>query len=68
MILIGRLGRYGGTETLPDWWDLVIVIVFSLAIHYTAVHLAMPPEAVNAAVEHEEEGESVPEPPGGSGR
>ncbi|MCX4639784.1 APC family permease [Streptomyces platensis] len=68
MILIGRLGRYGGTETLPDWWDLVIVVVFSLAIHYTAVHLAMPPEAVNAAVQHEEADESVPESQGGSGR
>ncbi|GAA2583768.1 APC family permease [Streptomyces tubercidicus] len=60
MILIARFGRYGGTEALPDWWDLAIVIVFSLAIHYTAVRLAMPPEAVDAAVQHEEEGESVP--------
>ncbi|WP_433857460.1 APC family permease [Streptomyces kronopolitis] len=60
MVLIGRLGRYGGIRALPDWWDLVIVIVFSLVIHYTAVRLAMPPEAVNAAVTREEEGESVP--------
>lgn len=60
MVLIGRLGRYGGIRVLPDWWDLVIVIVFSLVIHYTAVRLAMPPEAVNAAVTREEEGESVP--------
>ncbi|MFI1157429.1 APC family permease [Streptomyces sioyaensis] len=67
MVLIGRFGRYGGTSTLPAWWDLVIVIVFSLVIHYTAVHLAMPPEAVDEAVEHEEEGESVP-PPAASGR
>ncbi|MFC9235706.1 APC family permease [Streptomyces decoyicus] len=63
MVLIGHLGRYGGTEVLPEWWDLVLVIVFSLAVHYTAVRLAMPPEAVNAAVQHEEEGESVPPPP-----
>ncbi|MFI0906659.1 APC family permease [Streptomyces sioyaensis] len=67
MVLIGRFGRYGGTGALPAWWDLVIVIVFSLVIHYTAVHLAMPPEAVDEAVEHEEEGESVP-PPAASGR
>ncbi|MEV6563128.1 APC family permease [Streptomyces kronopolitis] len=60
MVLIGRLGRYGGIRVLPDWWDLVIVIVFSLVIFYTAVRLAMPPEAVNAAVTREEEGESVP--------
>ncbi|MGW2021408.1 APC family permease [Streptomyces decoyicus] len=63
MVLIGHLGRYGGTEVLPEWWDLVVVIVFSLAVHYTAVRLAMPPEAVDAAVQHEEEGESVPPPP-----
>ncbi|WP_030989741.1 APC family permease [Streptomyces sp. NRRL S-1813] len=63
MVLIGYLGRYGGTGVLPEWWDLVLVIVFSLAVHYTAVRLAMPPEAVDAAVQHEEEGESVPPPP-----
>ncbi|MGW7573067.1 APC family permease [Streptomyces sp. NPDC054765] len=62
MILIGRFGRYGGTRALPAWWDLVIVIVFSLVVHYTAVRLAMPPEAVEAAVQHEESGESVPPP------
>lgn len=62
MILIGHYGRYGGTRALPDWWDLVIVIVFSLAIFYTAVRMAMPPEAVDAAVQHEEAGESVPPP------
>ncbi|MGX7759821.1 APC family permease [Streptomyces angustmyceticus] len=64
MILIGRFGRYGGTRALPDWWDLALVIVFSLAIHYTAVRLALPPEDVDAAVQHEEEGESVPQDPG----
>ncbi|MEU8780812.1 APC family permease [Streptomyces sp. NPDC048637] len=68
MILIGRFGRYGGTGALPDWWDLVIVIVFSLAVHYTAVRLAMPSEAVDAAVQREEEGESVPPPPAASAR
>ncbi|MER0481521.1 APC family permease [Streptomyces sp. Edi2] len=62
MILIGHFGRYGGTRALPAWWDLIIVIVFSLAIFYTAVRMAMPPESVNAAVQHEEEGESVPPP------
>ncbi|MFF8786408.1 APC family permease [Streptomyces sp. NPDC015125] len=67
MILIGHFGRYGGTRALPAWWDLVIVIVFSLAVHYTAVSMAMPPEAVDAAVRHEEEGESVP-PPAASSR
>src|SRR5437588_8062482 len=45
LVLIGRFGRYGGTRTLPEWWDLVIVIVFSLAVYYAAVRTAMRPEA-----------------------
>jgi amino acid transporter len=53
MTLIGYLGRYGGNNTLPDWWDLVVVIAFSLAIFYWAVSLAMEPEKVKAAVETE---------------
>ncbi|MFF9786257.1 APC family permease [Streptomyces nigrescens] len=68
MILIAYFGRYGGTGALPEWWDLVIVIVFSLAVHYTAVRLAVPAESVDAAVRHEEEGESVPPPPAASAR
>jgi hypothetical protein len=39
MTLIGYLGRYGGNNTLPDWWDLAVVIVFSLIIFYWAVSL-----------------------------
>ncbi len=65
LLLIGRFGRYGGTGALPAWWDLLVVIAFSLAVHYAAVRLAMSPEAVDAAVKGEERGESVPAPPGG---
>ncbi|TJZ50422.1 APC family permease [Streptomyces piniterrae] len=61
LVVIGHFGRYGGTRALPEWWDLVIVIVFSLAVHYGAVRLAMPPEVVGAAVRREEEGEAVPQ-------
>ncbi|REK90818.1 APC family permease [Streptomyces inhibens] len=63
MVLIAHFGRYGGTGALPNWWDLAIVIALSLAVHYTAVRLAIPPDAVNAAVQHEEAGESVPQQP-----
>ncbi|MFI0716359.1 APC family permease [Streptomyces inhibens] len=63
MVLIAHFGRYGGTGALPSWWDLAIVIALSLAVHYTAVRLAIPPDAVNAAVQHEEAGESVPQQP-----
>ncbi|GAA1905080.1 APC family permease [Streptantibioticus ferralitis] len=63
LVAICRFGRYGGTHALPNWWDLLIVIAFSLAVHYTAVRLAMAPEAVDAAVRGEATGEPVP--PGG---
>jgi amino acid transporter len=53
MTLIGYLGRYGGNNTLPDWWDLAVVIGFSLLIFYWAVSLAMDTDRVRAAVETE---------------
>ncbi|MEU5211750.1 APC family permease [Streptomyces sp. NPDC020742] len=67
LVVIGRFGRYGGTGALPAWWDLVIVVVFSLCVHYTAVRLAAPRAAVEAAVEHEEEGEVEPGETGAAG-
>lgn len=56
MTIIGLLGRYGkgSHATLPDWWDLVVVIAFSLVIFYYAVSLAMSPDQVRRAVEAEE--------------
>jgi amino acid transporter len=50
-VVIGALGRYGGgREWLPAWIDLLVVIVFSLAIFYWAVAQAMPRERVAAAI------------------
>jgi amino acid transporter len=56
MTLIGLIGRYGkGSHgVLPDWWDLVVVIAFSLVIFYYAVELAMESDKVKAAIESEE--------------
>jgi amino acid transporter len=62
-LVIGYLGRYdsgtyasGGGEInlLPNWWDLVVVIVFSLAIYYWAVRLAAPSEQVAEFVAEDE--------------
>lgn len=52
-VLIGFLGRYGNgaRNILPNWVDILVVIVFALAIFYWAVNLALTKEAARAAVE-----------------
>ena len=54
--IIGLLGRYGkGAHlALPNWIDLVVVIVFALIIFYYAVSLAMDSEQIKKAVAVEE--------------
>jgi amino acid transporter len=51
-VLIGWLGRYGkgSTSILPEWVDIVAVIVFALAIFYWAVSLTLTKEEAAAAV------------------
>jgi amino acid transporter len=62
MTVIGFIGRYGGNNVLPDWWDLLVVAAFSLVIFYFAVSVAMSTEHVQEAVAAEEvELETVPE-------
>lgn len=54
LTVIGWLGRYGGNKTLPEWWDIVTVIAFSLVVYYAAVRMAVPSDEVRAAVAAEE--------------
>lgn len=54
MLLIGLLGRYGGHKVLPDWWDLGVVVVFSLAIFHWAARQPMASEHVKKAVRSDE--------------
>src|SRR5712671_3878117 len=51
-VLIGWLGRYGNgsRNLLPDWVDIVVVTLFSLAIFYWAVSLTLTSEGTAAAV------------------
>ena len=51
-VLIGWLGRYGNgsTNLLPNWVDIVVVIVFALAIFYWAVSLTLTKEGTAEAV------------------
>jgi amino acid transporter len=44
-VVIGWIGRYGGGKNLlPNWIDLVVVIVFSLVIFYWAVSASLSQE------------------------
>ena len=51
-VLIGAIGRYGAgaRNILPNWYDLAIVIVFSLIIFYWAVRLGLDQASTAAAV------------------
>jgi amino acid transporter len=54
--LLGYLGRYGESgniSVLPEWIDLLVVIVFGLVIFYWAVNVSLDSEKVKAAVERE---------------
>src|SRR2546425_1680904 len=51
-VLIGWLGRYGNgsKNLLPNWVDIAVVTLFSLAIFYWAVSLTLTSEGTAAAV------------------
>jgi len=51
-VLIGWLGRYGNgsRNLLPNWVDIAVVTLFSLAIFYWAVSLTLTSEGTAAAV------------------
>jgi amino acid transporter len=51
--IISALGQYDGASIIPDWWDLILVAVWSLVIFYVAERMVMPREAVAAQVEEE---------------
>jgi amino acid transporter len=46
-VVIGYFGRYGSSarNLLPEWIDIAIVILFSLAIFYWAVQMSLTPDA-----------------------
>jgi hypothetical protein len=51
-LVIGKIGRYGDTNTnlLPEWWDLVVVLVWSLAIFPLAINQRLEPNGVSEEV------------------
>jgi amino acid transporter len=71
LAIISWQGRYTSTPStvfgitllptlrIPNWWDLAIIAVFSLAIFYWAVAVSMSREKVHEAVEDVEREASV---------
>ena len=53
---ISYLGQFsGGTKTIPFWWDLGLVAVFSIVVYYVAVALSSPAEQVAAEIRDAED-------------
>ncbi|MBV9444826.1 MAG: APC family permease, partial [Streptosporangiaceae bacterium] len=71
LFVISWLGRYDGspptvfgvtllaTKHLPNWWDLLVLAVASLAIFYWAERSTLPREKIAAAVEEVETEASI---------
>ena len=55
LVVIGYFGRYGGNNTIPNWWDLVVVAVFSIAIYEFAETVALNSDQVRAFITAEAE-------------
>jgi amino acid transporter len=54
MAVLDKLGQFnGGDKTMPFWWDIGIVAVFSLAIFYLAVGLARPAEDAKRTIQRD---------------
>jgi hypothetical protein len=72
MGIISWLGQYSGgavappvnTNTIPFWWDMVIVAVFSLVIFYWAMATKLPREEMMNLVARQG-AEKVEPAPGG---
>jgi amino acid transporter len=63
--IISWQGQYGpgNTGNIPFWWDMLIVIVFSLAIYYWAMATRLPREEMLALVERQGAQPEEPEMP-----
>lgn len=52
-LIIGELGQYGHGElrVIPNNWDILVMVIFSLAIYYLALYLSSNPEYIQEAIE-----------------
>jgi amino acid transporter len=49
-VILGYLGRYSGSDILPEWIDIGAMLVFSLAIYRLALRVTMSAPEVSEAV------------------
>jgi len=63
MLVIGYFGRYGGSNAIPNWWDLVVVAVFAIVIYEVAEKLALDSAQVRDLVDLDAEDLATNEPP-----
>lgn len=56
MLIISYLGAFDGQEIIPFGWDIVVMVIFSLAIYYYAMSVRLHPDEVrrHLADAHEE--------------
>jgi amino acid transporter len=52
ILVISYFGRYDGRNSIPFWWDIGVVAVFSVAIYALAVALRLPAEAARCYIEN----------------
>jgi amino acid transporter len=53
LVVIGYFGRYGGNNTIPNWWDLITVVVFAVVVYEVAEKVAISREEVNRFIDAE---------------
>jgi amino acid transporter len=55
LVVIGYFGRYGGNNLLPNWWDLVVVMVFAVVMYEVAEKVAISESEVNRFISAEQD-------------
>jgi amino acid transporter len=68
MAIISWLGQYDGRNTIPFWWDIVVVAAFSVLIYSVALSVRLAPQRTQELIgdltaEAEEEQRELAAPP-----
>ncbi|HEY1811866.1 MAG TPA: APC family permease [Kofleriaceae bacterium] len=52
-VILGYLGRYSGSDILPEWIDIAAMVVFSLAVYRLALAVTMTSGEVAEAIQRD---------------